>query len=294
MKFRDMLLRHSGICTLDDNNGGGGGGGGGPEPKWFAALDADTQGFIQAKGLADKTPVEAFAEASRQAREAQQYIGVPADRVLKLPTTDNPDDWKPVWQRLGAQDEAGKYDYSGIKFSDNSDLDAEDVTFYQGLAHKLGLPLSTAQALVREVVARQEGEAKREVDSLAARVAEQKANLTTQWAQNFQANEFVAKQAMKAFGLSDEAIAAIENSPNYAATMETWRQIGTRIGEDKFVNGGGGGPRPPGAPMTLDEAKSKKTELMADEEWRKRFLAGGAEEKRTMTQIDTIIAGAAT
>lgn len=48
-----------------------------PAAKWFDNFDAETQGYINSRGLADKDPAAAFLEAAKAHREAQAYIGVP-------------------------------------------------------------------------------------------------------------------------------------------------------------------------------------------------------------------------
>lgn len=263
-----------------------------PPASWYGALDAETQAYINANLTADgkADPLKAFAEAAKAHQAAQQYIGVKPEQLIRIPTDDNPESWKGVWQRLGAPDSPDKYDFTAVKKADGNALDQVDTDFIRATAAKLNLPAAAAQALATELTARQETAARDAATSLAGRVAEQKTALRTQWAQNFESNEFVAKQAMAAFGLTPEQIAGVENSPNVASAMETWRQIGTRIGEDKYVqSGGGGGPR--GA-ATLEEARAQKAELMADGDWSKRFLAGGAEEKRRMAQLDATIAQA--
>lgn len=263
-----------------------------PPAAWYSTLDAETQAYvtnnITPDGRAD--PLKAFSEAAKAHQSAQQYIGVKPEQIIKLPGDDNPDAWKAVWQRLGAPADAAGYDLSGVKKADGTAIDAAESDWIRATAAKLNLPLSAAQALATEMTVRQEASRQEAATANAGRVAEQKTALRTQWAQNFEANEFVAKQAMAAFGLNAEQITQVENSPNVASAMETWRQIGMRIGEDKYIQGGGGGR--PGS-MTLGEAQGRKTELMADTDWRTRFLAGGSAEKQEMSRIDTIIATAA-
>lgn len=263
-----------------------------PATAWYEGFDADTKAYITNNGHGTKTLAEAFAETAKAHQAAQSYIGVKPEQIVKLPADDNPEAWKDVWRKLGAPDSPDKYDFTTVKKADGSAPDEADIAFVRATAAKLNLPLAAAQALASELTARQDKATQDAGIVLAGRVAEQKTALRTQWAQNFEANEFVARQAMAAFGLTPEQIAGVENSPNVAAAMETWRQIGTRIGEDKFVNNGGG-PRPAGGAMTLEEARGRKAELMGDGDWTKRFLAGGVEEKRTMAQIDNMIAQAA-
>jgi hypothetical protein len=273
----------SGATIAMENEGGGGGQTGN---LWYKDLDADTQAYITAKGLADKDPAAAFAEAAKGHRNAEQYIGIKPERLLRLPEDANPEAWKTVYQRLGAADKPEGYDLSAVKSTAGAPLSPERIAEMQALFHANNVPVDMARGLAQAL---HERDAK--ADDTAAQAAlqrqtEQMAQLRTSWGQNFDANTFVATQAMKAFGLGDEQILNLQKS---AGNMELWRQIGARIGEDKFVQGGGGGGKT-GA-MTKEEAQAEKTALMKDSEWVKRWSASGREEVARLKYLDMMILG---
>ena len=257
---------------------------------WYSPLPADLQDYVQKNGLADKDPLAAFQAAAQSDIGLKAHMGVPADRLLKLPDGDNPDAWKAVWQRLGAPDTADKYDFAAVKGANNAAADPEIIESARSLAAKLNLPQSMAASLAQEMQARFEQIGASEAADRAAAVQAGMASLRQNWAQNFDANSFVAQQAMKAFGMTDEQIATVQSSPNVAAAMETWRQIGARIGEDKFVNGGGGGNNQ-NVPMTKSDASARLGELKNDSEWRTRWNAGGAAERREFERLTQLAAG---
>ena len=114
--------------------------------------------------------------------------------------------------------------------------------------------------------------------------------LKANWGNNYAANLVVARAAATALGIPPEAVAAFEKMEGvgYAKVMEMFRTIGTKIGEDKYVNSNGGGG---GNVMTKDQAVAEKKALMADKAWVDRYLNGGVEEKKKMTALESIIVG---
>ena len=99
--------------------------------------------------------------------------------------------------------------------------------------------------------------------------------------------QFVAKQAAAKLGVTPEQVAALEQTVGYAKVMEMFRDIGTKIGEAKFVSSTG----PTGGIMTREQAVAKRAELMGDTNWAKRYLDGGAPEAREMNALLVLIAG---
>lgn len=257
---------------------------------WYDSFDQGMKDYVTKNGLADKDPVAAFQAAAQSDIGLKAHMGVPASQLLKLPEGDNPDAWKAVWQRLGAPETADKYDFSTVKGANNADADSEIVESARALAAKLNLPQSMAATLAQEMQSRFEQITTAEASERAAAVQASMATLKNQWAQNFDANSFVATQAMKAFGMTDEQVASVKAGPNVAAAMETWRQIGARIGEDKFVQGGGGGNNGQ-VPMTKGDAQSRIGELKMDKEWMNRWSAGGAAERREFERLTQMAAG---
>jgi hypothetical protein len=260
-------------------------------PAWHAGLAADLQDYVRKNGLADKDILTAFSATAQSDAALRQRLGAPADRLLTLPEGDNPDAWKAVWQRLGAPETADKYDFAAVKGANNVDADAEILDSARSLAASMNLPQSMAVKLAQEMQTRFEAIGTQEAADRSALVQTGLASLRQNWAQNFDANTFVATQAMKAFGMTDEQVATIQGSPNVAGAMELWRQIGTRIGEDKFVQTPGGGSNAGNVPMTRTDAASRLGELKADKEWLSRWSAGGAAEQREFARLTQMSAG---
>lgn len=264
-----------------------------PPPAWYQGVegvDSEVIGHIQNRGLDKLTPVQAAISAVKAHREAEKFVGVPANRLIRLPEDpNNADAMKDVYQRLGKPSDAKEYDLSTVKRGDKP-LDDKMQEFIRNTAFNTNLSRAGATRLAEEMskfLDASEGETKAQRD--AALVLE-KTELKKNWGANEVANMLVAQNAAKALGVSAEHLAALENTIGYAKVMEMFRQIGTKIGEDKFVT-------VPGAPsniMTREGATARKKELMADASWRDRYLNGGAPENREMLALNTIISAPAT
>jgi len=121
--------------------------------KWYSALDADTQGYITSRGLADKDPVQAFLDTAKAHKEAQAYIGVPKEQLLKLPKSDAPpEEWDSVYERLGYSKNADDYKLEGLKHADGTDVDDAMKDFIRAQASDLKLSPSAAQKLAENTI----------------------------------------------------------------------------------------------------------------------------------------------
>ena len=261
------------------------GGGAGAKP-WYDPLDAETKGYLQNRGWDKKTAVEAVAEAAKAHREAEKFVGAPANEILRLPKDPNAPEWKGVYERLGKPAEAKGYDLSTVKRAGDKALDDALADTLRNAAFAANLTKDAALRMATDTVKYLDNlDAARtavETDKLAA----EKAELNKNWGNNAAANLIIARNAATALGIKPEAVAALEKTAGYAQVMEMFRTIGTKIGEDRFVTSlqpGGEGI------MTRDRALAEKKAYMADKAWVTRYLAGGTEEKRKMTTLDRII-----
>jgi len=256
---------------------------------WTAGLDAETKGYAQNRGLDKKTAAEAFFEASKAHREAERLIGAPANEMIRLPKDPNAPEWKDVYKRLGVPGDEKDYDFSTVKRAGDKPLDdALSATLRQ--ASLAGhLTKDGATQVAAQVVKHLDGIESAKAADDAANLLKEKAALKANWGANEAANMVVARAAVTALGIKPETVSALEKVAGYAAVMEMFRNIGSKIGEDRFIQGGPNAPA--GGAMTRDQAVSEKEALKKDVAWRNRYLAGGVEEKRKMDSLDRIILG---
>ena len=255
-------------------------------PPWFDSLEAEAKGYIQTRGLDKKTPAEAFMEAFKAHREAEKFIGAPANEMLRLPKDANAPEWKNVWERLGKPKEAKEYDFSTVKRAGDKPLDDALTDTLRQAAFDTNMSKEAAARLAANVVKHLDS-TQAAADAIAAdKLANEKKDLEKNWGGNSAANMVVAQSAVRALGVDPQAVAALEKVVGYAKVMEMFRNIGSKIGEDRFVSSAAGGDN---KVMTKEQAIAEKESLKKDTAWRDRYLKGGVPEKRQMDALDRII-----
>jgi hypothetical protein len=240
-------------------------------------------GFWQNKGLPLDDPKAFGIKLTEQYRAAEKFIGVPPDQVVKLPKADaKPEDIRAFHERLGAPKEAKDYDLSAVK----------DTTIADALrtaAHQTGLSKDAAAAVAKSVADALASKVTTENTLTTAKLAEQKANLTKNWGDKFAYNHLQAIEGARRLGISPEGVKALEGQIGYDAVMEAMRKIGASTREDTFVERGQGGPA--GDVTTVEGAKSRKQELMADNAWVTRYNNGDQTARREMDRLNMMITG---
>lgn len=255
-----------------------------PPATWYSSYDAPTQQWITGKGWHAMDHAKATEGLIAHARETERAVGAPRERVVILPEGQNPDEWKAVWQKLGYPADPTKYDFTGLKVS-GGDPQQGHIDAVRKMADQLHLSPADAKTLAAGVFGQMTADLQAGVTEHEAALALEKQTLAKNWGANEAVNKMVAQNAAKALGVTTEEAAALENVIGYARTMEMFRQIGSKIGEDKFVRGGTGG----NDVMTLEGASAQKAELMQDKAWVKRYLDGGSAERKQMEGLNRLL-----
>lgn len=283
IKIMPKILR-----MAEGDAGAGAAAGAGAGTPWYAGFDDETKGYMTNRGYDKKKPEEAFLEASKAHREATQKLGAPANELLRIPKDPNAAEWKDVWARLGKPGEAKDYDLSTVKRAGDKPIDNALADTLRNAAFDVNLPKEAAARLAAAVVKHLDAQNTATAAEKQDKLNTEKADLKKNWGNNEAANKVIAAAAARALGVDPATVEALEGVVGYAKIMEMFRVVGTKIGEDRFVNGGQG---PNMGPMTVEQAKAEKEALMADKAWRDRYLAKGAEEVRKFTALNRIISG---
>lgn len=270
-----------------------------PTDKWYSGFDADTQNYITTRGLADKDPSAAFLETAKAHQEAQAYIGVPKEQLLKLPKADAPpEEWDDVYARLGYSKNADDYKLDGLKQADGTDADAGFKDFVRAQAADLKLSPAAAIKFGEAALRHQESGTAAMTAAQTADATKAMEQLRQSWGPNYEANKVIADNAyaamMAAAGFDQTrmtaAIAKLGETVGRAETMQMLLAVGQKMGEDKFVGGGGPGGIP--GPRNAEQAVARIAELKADSTFTKRWLEGGAAENKEMTDLHVLAYGA--
>lgn len=244
----------------------------------YAALDAETKGYFDNRGLSAKTPLEVALTEAKAHRELQRHIGAPADQIIKLPK-DMSDEaaMRAVYQRLGAGQKPEDYDFSNVvKFSDGSDeLDPDFINGFRELALKTGMTKAQAAEAVKFARDYAEKDAKTTATQTAtqrqAATEAGRAELAKSWGANARTNQYLAEQAAEKLGLTEAQVHALDDVMGFVPVRNLLLQVGKGLGEAKFVSGAGGSDKS----LTREGATEEIANLMKDEGFMKKYLVDG-------------------
>lgn len=253
---------------------------------WLPAdADAELIGHVQNKGWGSA------ADAAKAHREAEKLIGADrAGRTVVLPADENDQPgWQKVYERIGRPANAADYKLAVPEGGDPAFATAASAKF-----HELGIPLKAGQQLAawwnEQSGAMGQQLATAEADALQA----EDAQLTKEWGSERQARTEIARRGMRALatkaGLDEAAttksLELIEKGAGMRGVMKMMALVG-----DLMREGGAEGIGTPGAfGMTPEGAQAKKTQLMADSDWRGKAMKSGSAEWAELTRLNGIIA----
>lgn len=268
----------------------GGGGGDPPTGPWYEGkgLDGEAVGYFQARGW-DKDAVTAAIEAGKSHREATKKLGVPEDQLARIPKKDDAAGWEQFHQKVnGKPADMKDYDFSGVKRRDGSVIPDMLAGVMRTMAHKLNLPKDAAATMAKDFLTATETADAAAIAEREQKIAEEHDKLADSWKAGFETNMLLARRTATTLGISDANIKALEKVEGYANVMNMLRNLGTIIGEDKYLKpGGGGGPER----MTREMALSRISDLNADRDWVKKYQGGDTAAKREYEDLHIVAYG---
>lgn len=246
-------------------------------PSWTEKFTPEQKGYIENKGF--KEPGDMLTSY----QNFEKLIGVPKERVLKLPENPDAPEWTEVYDKLGRPKNPTDY---GIKPGDGDG--PEFAEWAAKSFHELGLNKTQGEKLANkwsEFFKSAETAHKKAIDDKAL-IEEQ--SLKKEWGNAFDQEMQVAKQAAKAFGVDDEIANTLEKTIGFGKTMKFLNNVGKKMGESQFIDGQGVAnssfiTSPHGAQQRLNQ-------LMSDPVWSKNYLEGSHKEKSEMERLQKIIA----
>lgn len=259
---------------------------------WYETFDDETKGYITSRGLDKKTAEEAVVETIKSHRNAEAKLGVPSDKLVKLPEPDDAEGTKALWQKLGVPKEASEYDFSTVARTDGKEVDPTLLDLIRGVAAETGMTKAAAAAMASRLVKGHEQDEATRTTKDKADVALAHQALTNAWGANFDTNKFIADRAAALLGMSPEQLNAAANATSYPVLMDGLRKIGVAMGEGKLLGVGTGGGSTSSA-MTREEAVSEIRSLRDDKDFVKRWAAGGKTERETLERLTKLSVGPA-
>lgn len=251
--------------------------------EWFDGFDDETKGYLQSRGWDKKPAEEVAAEAIKAHRNAESKLGIPADRVLKMP--DEGGDFSQIWDKLGVPKEAKDYDLTAIK-------DEKQAELFRAIAGEAKMTKTQAATLATKFAEHSESQRTQLEMQKATDVSLAKLQLEQKWGGNKDSYEFIAKRAGEMIGLTAEQLNVIAQTVSYPVVMEGLLKLGTAMGEQKLlgvtnVPGMGSGI----APMTREQATEKLADLKKDQDFLAKWAGGDKESARLLENLNRLILG---
>ena len=249
-----------------------------PAIAWLPDADAESIGLIQNKAWTGP------ADVVTGYRNLEKMLGADrAGRTVVLPTADDSPEWSDVFAKLGRPESADGYKLPVPE--------GEDPTFSRTAAakfHELGISAKQGKALAEwwNDQAGAASAAKATADEAA--LAAEHRQLEKDWGTgpDAQMRRELARRAAVNLGLDEQAIEAMEKVSGYSKTMKALAKMGDFLREAGAEGLGQMG----GFGMTPEGAASRRSQLMADKEWRARAMNPQSSEWAEMQKLDRIIA----
>lgn len=246
--------------------------GGGAADYWTAGLTPELQALVQKKAFASP------AAALEAYRNLESHLGVPEERILKIPKAEDTDAWGKVWAKLGRPEAPEGY---GVK-----PPEGKDPAPYNELAkafHEVGLSKRQVETLMARFTERDTAAA----SAASAANEAAMAALKTEWGDQYETKVETARKASRAFlpDKADPVWGALEAALGPRATVEFFHRIGAGMGSAAFVAPGSTTPGPNGF-ATPQAAQSRINELIQDQGFQAKIASGDKDALRQWRELN--------
>lgn len=255
-----------------------------PPAKWYSTVGDDTL-----RGLADNKGWDTPDKVLTSYRNLEQHMGVPPERLIKLPEKADDPAWGDIHKRLGFAAPEKAEDYA-FKAPDGADGSLLGKFAEKMLGRKV--PAGMAQGLVEDFYSIQ-GEAATAAD-LALKAANDREvmELKAEWGAESDRLQQQAERAMNEFGkkagLTQDHMDILKDALGPKAFGKLFAEIGASTGEAKFVDGKAN----PAGSMTVEGARARLEQLGNDSAWFARFNAGDLIARQEYQTLRDIVARA--
>lgn len=238
---------------------------------WMAGFNEDQKGYVQTKGY--KGP----ADLVDAYRNAEKLLGVPADRVLKLPEKFDAPEMRAIYERLGMPKDAKEYGIIAPKEGGDPKLTEAFVTTF----HEAGVSKSAAEKIVGKWNEFQVEKQKQIIADANAKYAQDDAALKKEWGAAYDQNINLGKEAVRVMGLTKEQVNAVGGALGFKGLSELLLKLGSATREDVFIGGGSIKSQI----LAPEAAKHQIKALINDMDFGRRLQAGEKEATDKWTAL---------
>jgi len=245
---------------------------------WFGGFDQETSGWLENRGLTKLDEKAAIPELVKGFRNAEKFVGAPADKLIRVPDWDKADkiELDQIYTKLGRPNDPKEYN---IPVPEGQPRDIAD--WAQGVFHEAGLSQRQAQMVASKWNELGAGITEQTAQAKQQAWKDQETKLRMEWGAAYEKQDAVAARTIDSLGLKEEQLAAIRDSLGFDGAMKMLASIGEKLGEADYVSGEGGS----NGPITPAQAVSRISQLQQDKEWTAKYLAGNAEARNEMARL---------
>lgn len=255
--------------------------------EWHSSFEGETKGWLENRGMLKLSSQDALTQAINGHRAAEAKLGVPAERLLKLPDQITAESMAPVYDRLGRPKEASGYELKVAQDADTAQVDA-----VKSLFHKHGFTKAQGEAFFQDVVAAENAKITAAEAAENERAKTDVGALKAEWGKGYDANletaDRGAVELAKRAGLTDETVQKLRSVIGESALAKMFFQVGLGLKEDTFVNSDI--TSRPGA-LTKEAALAKIAQLKMDPEFAKKRFANDAETVQMWKNLHIVASG---
>jgi hypothetical protein len=256
-----------------------------PAATWYSGFDQETLGWMENRGLTKMDQNKALEAAINGHRNAEKYMGVPADKLARIPDWEKADkvELDQFFGKLGRPSSPNDYKLP-LPEGSSPEFAKEASTWF----HEAGLNERQANAVVTKWNDYVQSITVRETETAQSKFQEQEASLKREWGAAFEQEVGFAKNATRALGLNEQQVSALENALGFDGLLKMMNSIGKKTGEAKFVTG----ESSTNGPMTPAQAKARIDTLRNDKEWVNKYLSGNVDARAEMERLHQFMVAA--
>lgn len=240
---------------------------------WYDGFNDEIKGYVQAKGFKDAgAVVESY-------RNIEKLMGVPKDRLLKLPEKADDPAWNDIHYKLGKPEKAESYKVELPKdYGDENFAKAAKDMF-----HKANLTMAQAEEITKWWNGHMEAHLNAEREAIAAEIQRETEALKKEWGAAFEQNFNAMDTVIEKFGISEGQLLKMKDTFGAAGAAKFLYNLSSKLGEHTFT--APGGPNSTGT-YSPTMAKEAIKERMKDVDFRQRLLNGDAQAKAEWDKLN--------
>jgi hypothetical protein len=239
---------------------------------WMDGLSPELKDFVTTKDFKEPGAIV------QSYRDLEKTMGVPKERLLKLPEKADAPEWNDIYGKLGRPEKADGYKIP-LPQGDKGEFAKVAAPWF----HEAGLSQRQAEKLATRwneyATAQQQQAAKGSAETAKAAEGE----LRQKWGAAFDQNLALADHAAEKLGIDDATALGLKQAMGATKAVEFLHSLASKIGEADFTTGSG--PRGFGNKMTPDQANARIQSLKQDEEFGRKLSIGNVDAVKEWTDL---------